>query len=186
MSLKERIENYLPYNIEEQKYKELILKYMDIFDDVLTRKNEIGHFTSSCWIVNKEKTKVLMVYHNIYDSWSWVGGHADGDDDLLHVSLKEASEETGLKNVIPLSKDIFSLEVLGVDGHMKKEGYISTHIHLNITYLLCANENDITHIKEDENSDVKWFELEEAIKASSEPHMKKIYNKLNNKLKNLK
>ncbi len=186
MSLKERIENYLPYNIEEQKDKELILKYMDIFDDVLTRKNEIGHFTSSCWIVNKEKTKVLMVYHNIYDSWSWVGGHADCDDDLLHVSLKEASEETGLKNVIPLSKDIFSLEVLGVDGHMKKEGYISTHIHLNITYLLCANENDITHIKEDENSDVKWFELEEAIKASSEPHMKKIYNKLNNKLKNLK
>ena len=186
MSLKERIENYLPYNIEEQKDKELILKYMDIFDDVLTRKNEIGHFTSSCWIVNKEKTKVLMVYHNIYDSWSWVGGHADGDDDLLHVSLKEASEETGLKNVITLSKDIFSLEVLGVDGHMKKEGYISTHIHLNITYLLCANENDITHIKEDENSDVKWFELEEAIKASSEPHMKKIYNKLNNKLKNLK
>lgn len=186
MSLKEKIENYLPYNIEEQKDKELILKYMDIFDDVLTRKNEIGHFTSSCWIVNKEKTKVLMVYHNIYDSWSWVGGHADGDDDLLHVSLKEASEETGLKNVIPLSKDIFSLEVLGVDGHMKKEEYISTHIHLNITYLLCANENDITHIKEDENSDVKWFELEEAIKASSEPHMKKIYNKLNNKLKNLK
>ena len=186
MSLKERIENYLPYNIEEQKDKELILKYMDIFDDVLTRKNEIGHFTSSCWIVNKEKTKVLMVYHNIYDSWSWVGGHADGDDDLLHVSLKEASEETGLKNVIPLSKDIFSLEVLGVDGHMKKGGYISTHIHLNITYLLCANENEITHIKEDENSDVKWFELEEAIKASSEPHMKKIYNKLNNKLKNLK
>ena len=182
----EKIENYLPYNIEEQKDKELILKYMDIFDDVLTRKNEIGHFTSSCWIVNKEKTKVLMVYHNIYDSWSWVGGHADGDDDLLHVSLKEASEETGLKNVIPLSKDIFSLEVLGVDGHMKKGGYISTHIHLNITYLLCANENDITHIKEDENSDVKWFELEEAIKASSEPHMKKIYNKLNNKLKNLK
>ena len=186
MSLKEKIENYLPYNIEEQKDKELILKYMDIFDDVLTRKNEIGHFTSSCWIVNKEKTKVLMVYHNIYDSWSWVGGHADGDDDLLHVSLKEASEETGLKNVIPLSKDIFSLEVLGVDGHMKKGVYISTHIHLYITYLLCANENDITHIKEDENSDVKWFELEEAIKASSEPHMKKIYNKLNNKLKNLK
>ena len=67
MSLKERIENYLPYNIEEQKDKELILKYMDIFDDVLTRKNEIGHFTSSCWIVNKEKTIVNRknyIWHN--------------------------------------------------------------------------------------------------------------------------
>lgn len=138
MSLKEKIENYLPYNIEEQKDKELILKYMDIFDDVLTRKNEIGHFTSSCWIVNKEKTKVLMVYHNIYDSWSWVGGHADGDDDLLHVSLKEASEETGLKNVIPLSKDIFSLEVLGVDGHMKKRRvYLYSHTFEYYLFTLC-------------------------------------------------
>ena len=81
---------------------------MDTFDDILTRKNDIGHFTASCWIVNKEKTKVLMVYHNIYDSWSWTGGHADGDEDLLRVSLKEAKEETGLKNVESLSNKIFS------------------------------------------------------------------------------
>ena len=180
------IEKYKPYNEQEEKDKILILDWIRNNENAFFRENAVAHMTASAWVVNRERTKVLMVYHNIYNSWSQLGGHADGDDDLLHVSLKEASEETGLKNVIPLSKDIFSLEVLGVDGHMKKEGYISTHIHLNITYLLCANENDITHIKEDENSDVKWFELEEAIKASSEPHMKKIYNKLNNKLKNLK
>ena len=181
-----QIKKYKAFNEQEEKDKYLLLEWIIDNEDAFSRENKIAHVTATGWVVNKDRSKVLMVYHNIYDSWSWVGGHADGDDDLLYVSLKEASEETGLKNVIPLSKDIFSLEVLGVDGHMKKEGYISTHIHLNITYLLCANENDITHIKEDENSDVKWFELEEAIKASSEPHMKKIYNKLNNKLKNLK
>ena len=136
MNLRKEIESYLPYNCEEEKDKEIMLKYMDTFDDVLTRNNEIGHFTSSCWIVNKEKTKVLMVYHNIYDSWSWTGGHADGDSNLLHVSLKEAKEETGLKNVEPLNENIFSLEIIGVDGHMKKGQYVSSHMHLNITYFV--------------------------------------------------
>ena len=186
MNLKKEIQNYLPYNCEEEKDKEIMIKYIDTFDDILTRKNEIGHFTSSCWIVNKEKTKVLMIYHNIYDSWSWTGGHADGDCDLLHVSIKEAKEETGLKDVKPLSKEIFSLEVLGVDGHMKKGKYVSSHIHLNVTYLLCADENEKLHIKADENSGVKWFELDEAVKASNEPYMKKIYSKLNKKLEDLK
>lgn len=186
MDLRRKIENYLPCNCEEEKDKEIMIKYINTFDDVLTRNNEIGHFTSSCWIVNKDKTKVLMIYHNIYDSWSWTGGHADGDSDLLYVSLKEAKEETGLKNVTPLSEEIFSLEVLGVDGHMKKGKYVASHMHLNVTYLLCADENEMTHIKADENSGVKWFDLDEAVEASNEPYMKKIYGKLNKKLKDLK
>lgn len=186
MNLRKEIENYLPYNCEEKQDKEIMIKYMDTFDDVFTRNNEIGHFTSSCWIVNKEKTKVLMIYHNIYDSWAWTGGHADGDEDLLRVAIKEAKEETGLKNVKPLSNEIFSLEVLGVDGHMKKGKYVSSHIHLNITYLLCADENEATHIKYDENSGVKWFELDKAVEVSNEPYMKKIYSKLNKKLEDLK
>jgi len=186
MNLRIKIENYLPFNSEEEKDKEIMIKYINTFDDVLTRNNEIGHFTSSCWIVNKDKTKVLMIYHNIYDSWSWTGGHADGDSDLLYVSLKEAKEETGLKNVTPLSEEIFSLEVLGVDGHMKKGKYVASHMHLNVTYLLCADENEKTHIKADENSGVKWFDLDEAVEASNEPYMKKIYGKLNKKLNDLK
>ena len=183
MSLKEKIENYLPYNIEEQKDKELILKYMDIFDDVLTRKNEIGHFTSSCWIVNKEKTKVLMVYHNIYDSWSWVGGHADGETDLLAVAMREVKEETGIKKVCPVTEDIFSLESLTVDGHIKNGSYISSHLHLNITYLLEADSEETVSIKEDENSGVAWFAPEEALKKSSEPwFVAHIYKKLLDKM----
>ena len=182
MDLRKQIENYKPYNNEEKKDKEVILKYLDTFNDVLTRNNEIGHFTSSSWIVNKEKTKVLMIYHNIYDSWSWTGGHADGDSDLLHVSIKEAKEETGLKNVEPLSEEIFSIEVLGVDGHIKRGKYVSSHIHLNVTYLLSADEEEITHIKVDENSGVRWFYLSDAVKISKEVKMKKIYSKLNEKL----
>ena len=93
----ESIKNYIPYNDQEIKDKDLIMECINKFDDILTRENSIAHITSSGYIVNKDRSKVLMIYHNIYQSWSWTGGHADGDYDLLHVAIKEAKEETGLK-----------------------------------------------------------------------------------------
>lgn len=66
MELKEKIEKYQPYNEQEAKDKQTMLKYIDTFEDVLTRNNEFGHFTASAWTLNQERTKVLMVYHNIY------------------------------------------------------------------------------------------------------------------------
>ncbi len=80
---KDKIEKFKPYNEQEEVEKNIILKYFDIFDDVLTRQNEIGHFTSSSFILNKERTKMLIIYHKIYNSWGWTGGHSDGDSDLL-------------------------------------------------------------------------------------------------------
>ena len=55
MNLREQIKNYKPYNEQEEKDKQTILKYIDTFDDVLTRNNEFGHFTASSWAVNKER-----------------------------------------------------------------------------------------------------------------------------------
>lgn len=183
MKLKNEIENYIPYNEQEEKDKEIMLRYLDTFDDVLTRNNGLGHFTASSWIVNKERTKVLMVYHNIYDSWCWTGGHADGEEDLLYTSIKEAKEETGIKNVVPLSENIFSLEVICVDGHIKKGNYVSSHVHLNLTYLLEADEEEMLLIKEDENSGVKWIKIEDIKNICNEKWMiNNIYNKLNEKL----
>ncbi|MGL4786818.1 MAG: hypothetical protein ACRC2Q_08075, partial [Cetobacterium sp.] len=80
-------------------------------------------------------------------------------------------------------EDIFSIEILTVDGHMKNGEYVSSHLHLNITYLLEANEHDMLSIKEDENSDVCWINIEESEKISKEEKMKIIYKKLNEKLK---
>ena len=68
--LRKEIENYKPYNVQEEQDKKVMLKYIDAFDNVLTRNNEFGHFTASAWVVNKDRTKVLMIYHNIYKSWA--------------------------------------------------------------------------------------------------------------------
>ena len=184
MELREKIEKYVPYNEQEEKDKQTILKYMDTFDDVLTRNNEFGHFTASAWVVNKERTKVLMIYHNIYKSWAWTGGHADGESDLLSVAVREVKEETGVENVKVLDDDIFSLEIVCVNGHVKRGKYVSSHVHLNVTYLLEVDENETLRIKEDENSGVKWVPIDEIEVASTERWVKeKVYRKLNEKLR---
>lgn len=184
MNLIEQVKLYQPFNEQEEKDKEYILSCLNHMEHIFTRENPVAHMTASAWIVNKDRTRVLMAYHNIYDSWSWLGGHADGEEDLLAVAMREAREESGIQNVRPISEDIFSLEVLTVDGHVKRGEYVSSHLHLNVTYLLEAEEESVLTIKEDENSALGWFTLEDALKASTEPwFVEHIYTKLNQKLK---
>ncbi len=177
-----QIKQYQPWNEQEENDQRVMLKYIDLFDNILLRDNEFAHMTSSSWIVNQNRTKVLMAYHNIYDSWAWTGGHADGDADLLAVALRETKEETGILNIKPVSEDIYSLEILCVNGHIKNGKYISSHLHLNTTYLLEADDREEVRVKADENSGVKWVDIREAVNLSSEIWMKGIYNKLNDKL----
>ena len=94
---------------------------MEQADHILTRDNRNAHITVSAWIMDRDRKKVLMAYHNLYQSWAWLGGHADGDADLKAVALKEIREESGLESVRFVTEDIFSLEILTVDGHEKRE-----------------------------------------------------------------
>lgn len=173
------INAYSPCSEQEEKDKALIISFLEHNEDAFLRTNTLAHMTASAWVVNKDRTKVLMVYHNIYHSWSWLGGHADGEQDLLAVAVREVQEEAGIQNVRPVSDEIFSIEVLTVDGHEKKGQYVSSHLHLNVTYLLEADEEEHVHIKADENSGVAWFSPEEALQKSTEPwFVERIYAKL--------
>lgn len=174
----EMLKNYIPFNEQEKEDIKLIMESENVFGDILTRKNKFCHLTASAFVINKEHTKVLCVYHNIYKSWSWVGGHADGDDDMLYVAKKETKEETSLKNFKVLSDMPISVEILPVKSHVRKGKYVSAHQHLNITYLFEADEKDSIQILEDENSNIGWLSFEDLIDKSEEPYMIPIYEKI--------
>ena len=183
MRVRDAIGAYEPWNEQEARDQTVILAFLDRYPDAFLRSNLLAHMTASAWVVNPRRDKVLMVYHRLYDSWSWTGGHADGETDLLAVALREVREETGVKKLQPVSPEIYSLEVLTVDGHEKHGAYVPSHLHMNVTYLLEADESEDLRICEAENSGVRWFGLEEALAASTEPwFVERIYQKLNAKL----
>ena len=183
VTLLEELEQYRPWNEQEERDRTELLRRLRSGEDLYTRDNSAGHLTASAWVVSPDRRQVLMAYHNIYDSWSWLGGHADGDRDLLAVALREVREESGLTAVRPVSRFIYSVEILTVDGHEKRGAYVSSHLHLNVTYLLEADPADPVRRKPDENRAVGWFGLEKAVAASSEPWFReRVYRKLNEKL----
>lgn len=177
------IRKFKPFNEQEEKDRKEILFLLESVPNIFERQNMQCHMTASAWVVNKERNKVLMAYHNIYNSWSWLGGHADGETDLLETAVREVKEESGISNVTVVSKDVFSLEILTVDGHEKRGEYVPSHLHVNVTYLLEADEEESLKVKPDENKGVAWFALSDAIEASTEEWFKRrIYKKLNDKL----
>ena len=175
------IKNYKS-DIEQEVFdKKRILDAYDKYgEELFYRESEMMHFTSSSMIINKNRDKVLMVYHNIYDSYSWTGGHNDGDMDFLNVALKEAKEETSLSELKVLSDCPCSIEVLPVKAHVKRGKYVGAHLHLNVSFLFEADENAYVHIKEDENSRIKWIPIRDLDKyiSISDIEMLNVYRKI--------
>ena len=181
MTLRELVEGYVPLCEQEQADRQAMLLAMDTFGDVLTRANTVCHFTASSWITDRTHTHILMAWHNVYRAWSWTGGHADGDEDLRAVALREAREESVLKTLRLLREAPVSLEMLTVHNHIKRGRFVSSHLHMNMTWLLEADEREPLTVKPDENSGLKWMLPEEAA-ASPEAEMVPIYTKLNERL----
>lgn len=182
MNLREQIESYTPFDEQEEKDKEQFLEFINSFDDVLTRKNIFGHFSSSAFIVNKERTKMLVVYHIINDGWIYPGGHADGENDLLSVAVREANEETGLKTKV-LDNSIFGIQTAPVKGHIKRDNYVSAHLHLDVIYLMEADDTIPLIFREDESKGVKWVSFDEATNETMCDFIRPIHKKLIKKLK---
>lgn len=179
MNLKEQILYYKPENHEEKIAKEEMIKALELGNDsVFYRENKKVHFTTSGFVMNPDLDMVLMVYHNIYQSYSWTGGHADGEQDLMLKAIEEAKEETGIQEVYPYSTRVISLDILEVQPHEKNGQLVEGHKHFSVAYGLIAPMKQQLTVKEDENKDVKWIEIEDILEKCEEAHMVPIYLKL--------
>ena len=184
--IKQQIKAYQPFNEQEAFDKKAILSFIERNPDYLLRTNLIAHFTVSTIVVNESMDKVLFAHHNIYKSWGWLGGHNDGDEDMLHVALKETEEESGLTKIRPYSTEIFLLDTIYVPNHIKHGRHVSDHLHLNATFLVIADETEKPQVNAEENSGVQWFPIQTVLEVVSEPRMIPIYQKAFQKIKLIK
>lgn len=175
----DRIRAYVPRNDQEAAEKAAMLEYiLPDPEKALTRENRQAHVTCSGLVLNRQGTRVLMAHHDLYKVWAWTGGHADGEADLLSVALREAREETGVEHIRPLSTALASLEILPVWGHVKRGAWVPSHQHLNLTYLLTADETDPLHYREGENTGVAWLPADKLLSITNEWQMDEVYTKL--------
>lgn len=186
MSPRDELEAFEPLCEQEVRDRAVMLSLLDAAEAAggdslrgIWHRGDPAHFTASAWVVSPDRTQVLMAYHNLYQSWAWLGGHADGQQDLAAVALREVREESGLSTVRLACPQAISLEVLTVDGHQKHGTYVSSHLHLNVTYLVEADPVEPVRAKPDENSRVGWMSPAEALASSTEPwFVERIYSKL--------
>ena len=129
-----------------------LLKHPDAFQ----RHHLPGHITGSSWILDVSRKFVLLVHHGTLNKWLQPGGHAEGEENVLNVALREAQEETGLKDFKVLRQDIFDLDIHPIPA---RKGF-PDHLHYDIRFLFEADKNEKV-IVSDESHDVAWVALDE-------------------------
>lgn len=175
----EEITRYKPVDeMEEADYQSILECLYRYKEDAFLRTSRNGHMSASCLVVNESHDQVLMAYHLIYQSYGWLGGHADGEFDLEYVAGRELQEETGVSVYKKIYDGIASIEVLNVESHRKKGDVVSSHLHFNVTYLFECSDALPLQVKPDENSSVKWIKIKDLDKVVTEPRMISVYKKI--------
>lgn len=189
MDILKTFEAHSPYDENEAQYKESCIQFLKNFPKEMWgfRENLIGHLTSTAWVINETRDKVLMAFHNIYQNWAWLGGHADGDLDLLYVTQKEVMEESGLRkeDFKPLFKNPFDLNVVHVFPHTKRGKFVPDHLHINPVFLFEANEKATLQHLPEENAGVEWIPVNDILNRVTEEHIKPTYKRIMDKVKKL-
>lgn len=184
MNWLEEVKKYEPFDEREFYDKEYLIKFMDAFDNYLLRDNIFGHISASAFVVNETHDKFLATYHIINDGYIYLGGHADGNPDLLSVAFKEVKEESGVDAKL-IYDGIFAIQDDVVKSHEKNGKHVHYHTHFDVMYLMEASEDEILKYAKDESKGVKWIDFKDAESEEITHLARPIHKKCIEKLRKL-
>jgi len=154
--LLDKLAAYVPLNDCECASYERMVTFVRSHADCFERSLAVGHITGAGWLLNAAGDRVLLTHHKKLDKWLQLGGHADGDHDVLRVALREAHEESGLEGIEPVSTDIFDVDVHPIPPH----NGIPAHDHYDVRFLLRTTGNE-RYVVSDESHELAWVSPEE-------------------------
>ena len=146
------LENYHPEDQEEIAAKQRMLEFIFNNKDCFERSLECGHITASSWLLNKDHTHALLMHHAKLDLWVQLGGHCDGNANVLEAAVKEAQEESGIMNIKPLSQDIFDIDIHFIPANKKEK----EHYHYDVRFLLHVT-GDEDFVQNNESKELRWI-----------------------------
>jgi len=156
---------------EEQSLRQ-IEAFVREHADCFSRSLVAGHITGSAWLLDEYGDRVLLTHHRKLGLWLQLGGHADGNPDVLDVALREAREESGLQNVVPLLNDIFDVDVHAIPARENEPA----HFHYDIRFLLRAVGSDAFRVS-DESHALRWCTKDEVPRLSVDASVLRMHRK---------
>jgi 8-oxo-dGTP pyrophosphatase MutT (NUDIX family) len=145
------------------RIRDLVSNRRDCFE----RTCHPGHVTASCWILSHDRNHFLLTHHRKLRRWLQLGGHADGDTDVLRVALREAREESGMHDfslIDPAGEPTVDLRAclpIDVDVHgIPARPGEPAHDHHDVRFVLVAGPAQ-SLVMSDESSDLAWFGIDE-------------------------
>lgn len=102
--------------------------------------------------------RVLITHHKKLQKKLQLGGHADGDTDILRVAIKETIEESGIPSVSFIPK-IFDIDVhtIKARGNPNDESYEPEHKHYDIRFIIIV-ESDSKYKVSEESDKLEWID----------------------------
>ena len=146
------LNNYHSIFKEEVAFKERMLSFINSYPDCFERTLEIGHITASSWLLNRDGTHALLLHHAKLNNWFQLGGHCDGNADVLAVAIKEAQEESGIEHIISLSSEIFDIDIHLIPANSREKA----HDHYDVRFLLQVVSDEVV-VQNRESKELRWI-----------------------------
>lgn len=166
------LEKYIPATAIEHTAKLDITQFIHANRQCFARTLTIGHITASAWLVSKDLQHVLLMHHAKLDMWCQLGGHCDGESDVLNAAIREAQEESGINAIVPVIDNIFDLDVHPIPATTKEPA----HYHYDVRFLLRVN-SDEQPIQNSESKDLRWFSGEESLLPTNAESILRMFRK---------
>lgn len=170
--LLKELETYIPFNDGEKALVDQTISLLQLSEKPYSRENLVAHICSITFVVNRERTKALFLYHKYYGSHLTPGGHADGDTDLRRVALKELHEETGAKSGRLLSNEIFFVAGGPVPDHVRRGQFVPSHFHFDIYFLAEVDEAEKLILEAHSSDELVWVPLDKLDTLKSPTYIK--------------
>jgi 8-oxo-dGTP pyrophosphatase MutT (NUDIX family) len=162
----------LPFDAHEAEGLHRMVAFVRAHSDCFERSCVVGHVTGSAWLLNRARTHVLLTHHRKLGKWLQLGGHADGDPDVMRVALREAREESGLDSIVPLSDEIFDVDVHVIPAREADP----EHLHYDVRFLLQSRGSDRFHLS-DESHQLAWVSAAELPSLDTDESVLRMYRK---------
>jgi len=165
------LQAYVP-SAAQAACKDEMLSFIQKQTDCFERSLAMGHITASAWLLNKDGSQALLMHHAKLNIWVQLGGHCDGDSDVMAVAIKEAQEESGISHIIPVNDHIFDIDIHFIPENSREKA----HYHYDVRFLLQVASDEMVALN-NESKELRWIDKDLEALPTQEQSVTRMFHK---------